>query len=140
MEGSRRTDEQLSHAGPIPIRGGPPTSPSRASDAATRQHGSPSTSPQRQPDVSPTHSYRGSSRSVTRSTEEQSPRSSVSSGRSSLDAFRLSPPIALGRERSYSPLAAGFARLSQKDATPGSSPGGSKSSLELESKMFAGPA
>lgn len=69
-----------------------------------------------------------------------------SNARRSLDSGRLSPPEILARDRSYSPMAASFARLSVKDeprvgttASRGRS-AAAKSSLELGARLFEGPA
>lgn len=114
-------------------------------------------SQQEQPNIFPASIYREPSRSSSRSDKVSSSSSSSPSGspgstsgsptgRSSLDSSYLSPSPPESRDRSYSPLAAGFARLNQKDGgtpsardTRGRS-GSSKGGLALESKMFSGPA
>ena len=105
-----------------------------------------------------------SSRSQSRPVPSSSSRSSASPvparrapvvGRASLDGTRLSPPPAVeALDRSYSPMAASFARLGRQGDGGGGTGGvgmfgssmvrgrsaGVKSSLELEARLFAGPA
>lgn len=107
------------------------------------------------PVILPTSLYRGStSRSHSRprsamASPTMSPtrpeRSSMDSSATIRSRLSLDQP---SRDRSYSPMAAGFARLSRKDGDASASSESrrhgmertGKSSLDLEARMFAGPA
>lgn len=108
-----------------------------------------------QPNLFPSSFYRTPSRSRSRSGDDHlpgvgsSPLTSRSAMKSPIiDSNRLAQCHQSLRERSYSPMAAGFARLSQKNVSHRESPessargrsGGGRSSLELEAKLFSGPA
>jgi hypothetical protein len=108
-----------------------------------------------QPVLFPESFYRTPSRSRSRLNHEHSgcsespPSMSLSTTNSpGIDGTYLAPSHALLRERSYSPMAAGFARLSQKSGYRSGSlefgrrgrAGGGRSSVEMEAKLFSGPA
>lgn len=143
-----RQDQQQPHT-PPPTTITSPITPKRpsASTALTRAFALE----EDQPVLFPSHFYRTPTRSLSRPTRtpQSSPESPVPA-RHSADMTRTPPGGVEARERSYSPMAAGFARLSVKDrqlaGPPGSPqcrgrvPSSASGSNDLGIRMFDGPA
>lgn len=127
--------------------------PSDASEAITRAFSSPGDGVH----LFPSALYRTPMRSSSRTssaTSSRRPSNSPSSPLSrplapsaeppTMKTSRSSTPEIRPADSSYAPIAAGFVRLSRKDAAPSHGamrrPGSTRPSLELDARMFDGPA
>lgn len=114
--------------------------PSDASEAITRAFSSPSDGSH----LFPSSLYRTPVRSTSRNNSAASSRRSSNSPSTTMKTSRSSTPEIRPVDSSYAPIAAGFARLSRKDAASAGEglrrPGSARPSVELEARMFDGPA